>query len=141
MIRLLAASDRLQFCTLLQQLTVINPAAISDSQFQARIGLIEQNQFHHVYVWEENGQVVATASLFIEPKFIHDLSYVGHIEDVVVDQSMRGQGIGNQLVQHALSVAREAGCYKVILNCSEKNVEFYRKAGMEPKGVQMGYVF
>ena len=33
--------------------------------------------------------------------------------------------------------AEEAGCYKVILDCSEDNVAFYTKCGLTRKEVQM----
>ena len=33
--------------------------------------------------------------------------------------------------------AREAGCYKVILDCSDSNVKFYEKCGFQKKEVQM----
>lgn len=33
--------------------------------------------------------------------------------------------------------AKEVGCYKVILDCSEDNVNFYQKCGFTKKEVQM----
>ena len=39
----------------------------------------------------------------------------------------------NALIQHA----RDVGCYKVILDCSEQNIAFYEKCGLERKEVQM----
>jgi ribosomal protein S18 acetylase RimI-like enzyme len=38
-----------------------------------------------------------------------------HVEDIVVDEGMRGKGIGAALVRHALNVAREAGANGVAL--------------------------
>ena len=32
------------------------------------------------------GKVIGCATLLIEPKFIHECSNVGHIEDVVIDK-------------------------------------------------------
>ena len=34
-----------------------------------------------------------------------------------------------RLIDHLLSVARALGCYKVILDCDDKNVAFYAKLG------------
>jgi len=42
------------------------------------------------------------------------------IEDVVVDESARGRGIGEALVRHALMVAREAGADGVALTSNPK---------------------
>ena len=36
-----------------------------------------------------------------------------------------------------MKAAEEAGCYKVILDCSEENVPFYAKCGLTKKEVQM----
>ena len=35
-----------------------------------------------------------------------------------------------------LALTQEAGCYKVILDCSEENVPFYEKCGLIKKEVQ-----
>ena len=69
--------------------------------------------------WYCQGAVV------IEPKFIHQAGTVGHIEDVVVEETLRGHGLGRMLVDRLVSLAKERGCYKCILDCQEKNVAFY----------------
>ena len=38
-----------------------------------------------------------------------------HLEDIVVDETVRGQGIGEALVRYALDIAREAGANGVAL--------------------------
>lgn len=75
-------------------------------------------------------RVVATSSVLVESKFLHCGSRVGHIEDVVVDKEVRGSGLGQKIVQHCIDHARNSGCYKVQLNCSNKNVPFYINNGM-----------
>jgi glucosamine-phosphate N-acetyltransferase len=74
--------------------------------------------------------IMATSSVFVESKFLHCGSKVGHIEDVVVCKEARGTGLGQKIVQHCIDYARDAGCYKVILDCSNKNVPFYINCGM-----------
>ena len=74
-------------------------------------------------------RILATSSVLIESKFLHCGSKVGHIEDVVVDKEARGTGLGQKIVQHCIDHARDAGCYKVILDCSNKNVPFYINCG------------
>jgi len=41
------------------------------------------------------------------------------------------------LIEAAADAAKAAGCYKVILDCSESNVAFYEKCGLTRKEVQM----
>lgn len=40
-----------------------------------------------------------------------------------------------------IKIAHESGCYKVILDCSDDNVPFYQKCGLERKGAQMAVYF
>ena len=98
-------------------------------------GQYSKNSNHITFVDEvkEAGKsscILATSSVIIENKFLHCGSKVGHIEDVVVDKDTRGSGLGQKIVEHCIDYAREAGCYKVILDCSNKNVPFYINCGM-----------
>ncbi len=90
-----------------------------------------------VWVALENNVVVGTASIHILHKFIHRCGYVGLIEDVVVLDSHRGQGIGEALVLRAISYAGVNQCYKVILDCSLNNIPFYEKCGFQNYEYQM----
>ena len=45
------------------------------------------------------------------------------IEDLCVDQAARGQKIGDQLYQFAVSYAKEIGCYNLTLNVWNDNEE------------------
>jgi glucosamine-phosphate N-acetyltransferase len=83
----------------------------------------------HTIVAEADGQVVGTASLMIEKKFIHRGGLVGHIEDVAVHSDHWRQGIGTALVERLTRLASSLRCYKVILNCREHLVPFYSRLG------------
>ena len=43
--------------------------------------------------------------------------FPGHVEDVVVDSSTRGTGLGKMMVGQLTDMALAAGCYKILLNC------------------------
>ena len=45
------------------------------------------------------------------------------------------------MIRALTRVAERLGCYKVILDCSEKNQPFYEKCGMTRKEVQMAKYF
>ena len=49
---------------------------------------------------------------------------------MVCDNPVRGQGVGKSIVQHCINHAKDQGCYKVILDCSNENVPFYINCGM-----------
>ena len=87
------------------------------------------SRYLKTFVAVDQSRVVGTASLLIEPKFIHSGGFVGHIEDVAVRADQQHNGIGAAMVNHILGVCRELGCYKVILDCEEHNIPFYQKLG------------
>jgi glucosamine-phosphate N-acetyltransferase len=84
----------------------------------------------YVALWR--GQVVGTASLLLERKFLHRGGLVGHIEDVAVHREFRLRGTGTAVVGHVTEEARKLGCYKVILDCFEDLVPFYTRLGYRP---------
>ena len=77
----------------------------------------------------ETKKIVGTASLIIEQKLFRNLTKCGHIEDVVVDTTTRGKGVGSKLIQLLTECGKFKGCYKVILDCSAENMPFYEKNG------------
>jgi GNAT superfamily N-acetyltransferase len=73
---------------------------------------------------------------------MHNLAHLGApsaiVEDVVVDASCRSQGIGRQLMNHAMEQARAAGCYKLALSSNrrrERAHAFYDSLGFERHGI------
>jgi len=91
---------------------------------------IKSNPYYKIFVAiNENGKVIGSTTLLIEQKFIHEGGLVGHIEDVVTHKDFRGMGFGKAVMQKAIDAAKDAGCYKVILNCSDENFPFYEKLG------------
>lgn len=92
---------------------------------------INANPNHIIVVAELDGKVVGATTLLIEQKFIHNGGLVGHVEDVVVDKNFQGQKIGAKIMNYLLNVAKEAGCYKTILDCTDDVKSFYEKLGFK----------
>lgn len=46
---------------------------------------------------------------------------------------MRGLGLGKLLIDTLLRLGDVVGCYKVLLDCSDDNVPFYERCGMQVK--------
>ncbi|KAG9392372.1 Glucosamine 6-phosphate N-acetyltransferase [Carpediemonas membranifera] len=103
----------------------------------------ETNPLHAVLVVESTitGKVVASGTIFAEPKLIRGGSLVGHIEDIVVDTAFRGRGLGKVIVKTLIEIGREMGCYKTILACSDKNVGFYERCGMNQREAEMAVYY
>ena len=65
------------------------------------------------------------------------------IDDLCVDESRRGQHVGEALFEYVKDRARELGCYEVTLNVwsgNEGAEHFYEKMGMKTKERQMEYI-
>ena len=65
------------------------------------------------------------------------------IDDLCVDQQIRGQHIGENLFEYVKSEARKLNCYEVTLNVWTGNTsaeKFYEKMGMRTKDSQMEYI-
>ncbi len=87
---------------------------------------------NEVYIVRSQDQMVGAGTLLIEDRF-----HVGHIENVIVHKDIRGFGVGKLVVKSLSQIAREAGCYKVVLGCSDNHEPFYAKCGFERSGLQM----
>lgn len=126
------------FLTLLAQLTVVGE--VSKSEFRERFQLIQDKQpdyYIAVIEDEENHKLAASATVFLEYKFIRGCGKTAHIEDVVVDKEYRGQKLGQRLIEALIAYADSQGCYKVILDCADSNIAFYEKSGFKKKEEQM----
>ena len=136
MFRLLQKSDLNKgYVELLSQLTTVGNS--SKKEILNKFYDILKNKHHKIFVLEKNNKIVSCATLFIEPKFIHGCGFVGHVEDVVVDVACRGQKLGKKIIEFLSMEAQKNGCYKIILDCSDKNVGFYEKCLYERKGAYM----
>ncbi|MCI9362294.1 MAG: GNAT family N-acetyltransferase [Hungatella sp.] len=63
-----------------------------------------------------------------------------YIDDLCVDEQLRGQHIGKQIYQAVIAFAKENGCYNVTLNVwslNESAMKFYQACGLKPQKVSM----
>lgn len=66
-----------------------------------------------------------------------------YIDDLCVDETLRGKHIGKTLYEAALKLARESGCYNLTLNvwsCNPSAMRFYEAQGLVPQKVGMEIV-
>jgi GNAT superfamily N-acetyltransferase len=85
-------------------------------------------------VAEREGEVVGSLVLFIAPNLSHGGLPWALVEDVIVDQKYRRQGVGKLLMDYAIARAREAGCYRIGLSSDKSRQEahqFYRALGFK----------
>ena len=100
---------------------------------------IEENPDHIIGVADIDGKIVGSTTLLIEPKFIHNGGLVGHIEDVVVDKNFQGMKIGEKIMKYLLKIAKDRGCYKTILDCTDDVKPFYEKIGFKHTAYELRF--
>ncbi|KAK0548650.1 Glucosamine-phosphate N-acetyltransferase-like protein [Tilletia horrida] len=105
-------------------------------RFQA-LKKIPDTYYPIVLVDRETDQLVAVGTLVIEFKFIRGLGKAGHIEDIAVDPTVQGKGLGKKIIAALTAISEGLGAYKVFLDCSTENQPFYEKCGYKLVGVQM----
>jgi len=63
-----------------------------------------------------------------------------YIDDLCVDETIRGKGIATALYARVLEYARELGCHAVTLNVwcgNDSAMKFYEKCGLKPQKIGM----
>lgn len=63
-----------------------------------------------------------------------------YIDDLCVDETIRGKHIGKTLYDAVLDFAKENSCYNVTLNvwsCNESAMKFYENMGLVPQKIGM----
>ena len=93
--------------------------------------MINSNSLYTILIAILNNEIIATITLILEPKFIHDGKFVGHIEDVMVIKKYRNKKIGTLIINKILDHAKSHNCYKTILNCNDNTKIFYEKLGFK----------
>ena len=82
-----------------------------------------------------NNKIVAYGSIVVENKIRGEVA--GHIEDIVVDTSVRGKMLGVKLVKELVEIGKNLGCYRITLFCDKKLTKFYQRNGFKVNNVIM----
>jgi GNAT superfamily N-acetyltransferase len=101
-------------------------------QMRRRLAQVLQAEDHAVYVAELDGQVVGWIHVCARP--LVQVDRAAEIEGLVVDEDLRGRGIGRLLVRQIERWARERGCGTVYVrsNAVRKGAHaFYARMGYE----------
>ena len=103
---------------------------------ETRAWLCERGPRHPVIVAEVDGTVVGWASLNrFNPRAVYDC-----VADfsVYVERDWRGKGIGGQLLERLIALARGIGFHKMVLAAMASNtagIALYRRAGFSHVGI------
>uniref|UniRef100_A0A6C0KWX8 N-acetyltransferase domain-containing protein n=1 Tax=viral metagenome TaxID=1070528 RepID=A0A6C0KWX8_9ZZZZ len=128
--RQLTPNDYNEYLKLINE---FRPTEFSEDQF--KITLVAVNKSSEIWVYEDNGELISTGTIIFEHKFIFNTCIYAHIEDICVKSSYRRKGLGKLLIKHLIE--RCKGCYKITLDCSNLNIQFYEACGFNLRGNQM----
>ena len=103
----------------------------SEAQSSALSKIISDPKIGIVLVAKDNEKILGMVNLlFTESTALG--STVAIIEDVMVLSAFRGKGIGSQLIDYAISEAKNVGCKRITLLTDIGNTQaqsFYQKKG------------
>ena len=105
----------------------------------------EEREAGHLYVVRQEGGVVAYVRLLTS-----EIRHPGlvkrkilSLDELCVDESCRGQHVGQALYDYAVNYARQIGCDSITLNVwcgNDRAMTFYEKQGLKPRNIHMEYV-
>lgn len=92
---------------------------------------------------EEDGKKVARAFLYIMKNDLRKEPF-GLLEDLFVDEQLRGQGIGTKLLNAVIAEAKKLDCYKLVATSRYEREgvhKMYEKAGFKNFGIEFKMYF
>jgi glucosamine-phosphate N-acetyltransferase len=96
-----------------------------------------QKNYKIIVIYSEIEKRIIGAGTIIIVHKIHN-NPIGQIEDVIISEKYRKNGFGKKIIEKLIDIGKnECKCYKIILNCLEKNIKFYENCGFINAGVEM----
>lgn len=86
----------------------------------------------------DEGKEVGRIYVYILYNDLHKQPF-GLLEDLFVDDTFRGKGLGSTLLTEAVAVAKGEGCYKLLCTSRHKRLylhEWYQKHGFKNYGIE-----
>ena len=121
-------------CPLMQQL---RPNQSDEESYVQQVGRQQQNTgYNLVGTFDSDGQLLGLAG-FVCSEMLSRGSYL-YVDDLVIDEGHRSQGIGRNLISWLRAHARNLGCSSLHLDCSNHRLDshrFYRREGLEDRSL------
>lgn len=114
---------------------VTREALEPDAAYQSAFDAIQNDPNHMLVVGEQGNTIVATLLLSFLPGLSRHGAWRAQIEAMRVSGALRGQGIGQALLEWSIAEARERGCGLVQLTSDRRRDaahRFYERAGFKP---------
>ena len=110
---------------------------------EADLAALLQDATRPIFVGVEDGRMLGYCFCVIEEvkdnPVLRDVKSL-YIDDLCVDETIRGKHVGSKLYDHVCHYAREIGCGSVTLNVwcgNDSAMRFYESRGMKPRKIYM----
>lgn len=136
-IRQASAADLSSVLALYAQPAMDNGEVLAIEEAEQIFAQFNQYPNYRLFVACDADRVVGTFALLIMHNLAHNGTPSAIVEDVVVSAAHQSQGIGRDMMRHAMELAREAGCYKLVLSSNQKRERahaFYESLGFQRHG-------
>ena len=104
---------------------------------------IQQVPSYYIYLTYLENKAIGTFSLLFVPTMMHRGFHQSAILDsVTIATNYRSQGYGKKMIQEALKISADRGCYKVTLSSNLKRDRahnFYESLGFKQHGWSFSY--
>lgn len=102
------------------------PDEVSDRRIAHHLALCLKDDSHSVYVAEREGAIAGYVAVHWFPCLFLPAPE-GYISELFVSETMRGQGIGTQLLETVKTEAQTRGCSRLTLVNHRKRESYQRK--------------
>jgi GNAT superfamily N-acetyltransferase len=113
----------------------------TEAQLRTRLAAMhDATARRRLFVAESDGRVAGLVVAEVSQAINHD-AMTARLATLVVDEELRGQGIGRALVEHFEQWAKAQGATHASLTSANRREDahaFYRSCGWEPTGVRFG---
>ena len=136
-VRQATAADLPSVLALYAQPAMDNGHVLTIAQAEQLFAQFSHYPNYRLFVACANDAIVGTFALLVMHNLAHQGTPSAIVEDVVVSQDHQSQGIGRDMMHHAMALAREAGCYKLVLSSNQKRERahaFYESLGFQRHG-------
>lgn len=112
--------------------TVLEKDEIDIKRFSDVYDANLSNPYVFYIVYEKESKILGFISVHVQ-KLLHHTADIAEIQELIVDDSVRQQGIGKSLFQKAKEISIENGCLQLEVCCNQKRLsshKFYLAQGM-----------